>query len=43
MAPLKDWLEFDGAAERCTGHGAKAATALLTRDYRRPFVVPRFV
>jgi predicted dehydrogenase len=33
-------LSFDAAGERFTGDGAGAANALLTRAYRKPFVVP---
>jgi hypothetical protein len=33
-------LTFDAKAERFTGEGAEAANALLTRQYRQPFVVP---
>ena len=36
-------LEFDGEAERFTGANSDAANALLTRDYRKPFVVPEKV
>ena len=35
--------EFDGEAERFTGANSDAANALLTRDYRKPFVVPEKV
>ncbi len=34
-------LALDPAKERFTGEGAHAANALLTRDYRKPFVVPQ--
>jgi predicted dehydrogenase len=34
-------LAVDPAAERFTGPGAKAANALLTRDYRSTFAVPQ--
>lgn len=34
-------LAIDPAAERFTGTGADAANKLLTREYRRGFVVPR--
>ena len=34
-------LAVDSAAERFTGPDAVAANALLTRDYRAPFVVPQ--
>lgn len=34
-------LALDPAKERFTGEGAAAANALLTRDYRAPFVVPK--
>jgi hypothetical protein len=33
-------LTFDPATERFTGEGAAAANPLLTRPYRKPFVVP---
>jgi predicted dehydrogenase len=33
-------LAFDATGERFTGEGAEAANALLTRSYRKPFVVP---
>ena len=32
-------LEFDGETERFTGANSDAANTLLTRDYRKPFVV----
>jgi predicted dehydrogenase len=34
-------LTVDSQAERFTGHEAKAANAMLKRDYRAPFVVPQ--
>jgi predicted dehydrogenase len=34
-------LAIDAAAERFTGSDAAAANALLTREYRAPFVVPQ--
>jgi hypothetical protein len=34
-------LAFDPAAEKFTGENATAANALLTRNYRAPFVVPQ--
>jgi hypothetical protein len=34
-------LAVDAALERFTGAGAAPANALLTRDYRAPFVVPQ--
>jgi hypothetical protein len=34
-------LAFDPAAERFTGESAGAANALLTGEYRTPFVVPQ--
>ena len=34
-------LTVDRAAERCTGEGAAAANAMLTRAYRAPYVVPQ--
>ncbi|MBO0700041.1 MAG: Gfo/Idh/MocA family oxidoreductase [Zavarzinella sp.] len=36
-------LTIDPEAERFTGEGAKEANALLTREYRKPFVVPERV
>jgi predicted dehydrogenase len=36
-------LTVDAAEERFTGEGAEAANALLTRAYRKPFVVPEKV
>jgi predicted dehydrogenase len=36
-------LALDPKAERFTGEGAEQANALLTRDYRAPFVVPEKV
>ena len=36
-------LAVDATAERFIGESASAANALLTRDYRAPFVVPRLV
>jgi hypothetical protein len=33
-------LRFDPAHERFVGDGEKQANALLTRKYRKPFVVP---
>jgi hypothetical protein len=36
-------LNFDAREERFTGEGAQAANALLTRTYRKPFVVPETV
>jgi predicted dehydrogenase len=34
-------LAIDSASERFIGENAEAANALLTRDYRKPFVVPQ--
>ena len=34
-------LAFDAAAEHFTGENAAQANALLTRNYRAPFVVPQ--
>jgi hypothetical protein len=34
-------LVVDAAAERLTGPNADAANALLTRQYRAPYVVPQ--
>jgi len=42
-ATLGPWLTLDPAAERFTGAFSERANALLTRDYRRPFVVPEKV
>jgi len=36
-------LKFDPGREQFAGFGAKAANAFLTRDYRKPYVVPRQV
>jgi predicted dehydrogenase len=36
-------LTFDPKAERFTGEGSEAANKLLTREYRKPFVVPEKV
>ncbi len=36
-------LTFDGEKERFVGHQASEANKLLTRDYRKPYVVPRHV
>jgi hypothetical protein len=36
-------LAVDAEAERFTGEGSKEANALLTREYRKPFVVPEKV
>ncbi len=36
-------VTLDAQAGRFTGEGAAAANALLTREYRAPFVVPRLV
>jgi predicted dehydrogenase len=36
-------LTFDAKGERFTGEGAEAANALLTRPYRKPYVVPEKV
>ena len=33
-------LTFDGASESFTGEGAAEANAMLTREYRAPYVVP---
>jgi predicted dehydrogenase len=40
-ATLGAMLAVDSAAERCTGKNAAAANALLTRAYRKGFVVPQ--
>ena len=34
-------LAVDSAAERFTGENSASANALLTRDYRKPFIVPQ--
>ena len=34
---------LDPATERFAGDGAVEANAFLTRDYRRPFIVPENV
>ena len=36
-------LSFDPNRERFVGNSAKTANALLTRDYRKPYVVPEKV
>jgi hypothetical protein len=36
-------LTMDGASERFTGEFSKEANRLLTREYRKPFVVPERV
>jgi hypothetical protein len=36
-------LGFDAKRERFVGEGAKPANALLTRNYRKPYVVPEKV
>jgi len=36
-------LSFDPARERFVGDGARQADALLTRNYRKPYVVPQKV
>jgi hypothetical protein len=36
-------LTFDPATERFVGEHAEEANRLLTRDYRKPFVVPEQV
>jgi hypothetical protein len=36
-------LSFDARGEQFVGTGAEKANALLTRSYRRPFVVPEKV
>ena len=36
-------LTFDPATEKFTGDNAAAANALITREYRKPFVVPETV
>jgi hypothetical protein len=36
-------LQFDPTRERFVGDGAKQANALLTRSYRKPYVVPNKV
>ena len=40
-ATLGAALAFDPAAERFIGESAPAANAMLTREYRKPFVVPQ--
>jgi hypothetical protein len=40
-AVLGDYLKMDGKAERFIGN--RKANALLTRKYRKPFVVPERV
>ncbi len=36
-------LTFDAPHERFAGEGAEKANAMLTREYRKPFVVPQSV
>lgn len=36
-------LEFDPIAERFTGHGENEANAMLSRDYRAPYLLPEVV
>jgi hypothetical protein len=36
-------LKLDPQTERYVGDGADQANAFLTRDYRKPFVVPEHV
>lgn len=40
---LGPWLKMDSSRERFFGKFSKRANTLLTRDYRRPFVVPEQV
>jgi len=36
-------LMVDAKSERLTGPDAARANAMLTREYRKPFVVPKMV
>jgi hypothetical protein len=36
-------LEFDPIAERFIGHGENEANAMLSRDYRAPYLLPEVV
>jgi hypothetical protein len=36
-------LTFDAATEKFTGENSAAANKLITREYRKPFVVPEQV
>ena len=42
-AVLGPWLKMDSSKERFFGRFSKRANRLLTRDYRRPFIVPQQV
>jgi hypothetical protein len=39
-ATLGALLTFDAAAERFTGEFSREANSLVSREFRRPFVVP---
>jgi len=43
QATLGPWLKMDPQKERFVGSNARQANALLTRNYRKPFVVPKRV
>lgn len=36
-------LEFDPVAERFTGEGESEANAMLSREYRAPYLLPEVV
>ena len=42
-ATLGPWLGFDSKTERFTGEFADEANRLVSRKYRRPFIVPENV
>jgi hypothetical protein len=42
-ATLGPWLDFDSNTERFTGQFADVANKLVSRKYRRPFIVPENV
>jgi len=40
---LGPWVELAAGKERFTGQFAEEANGLLSRDYRKPYVVPEEV
>ena len=42
-AVVGPWLEFDPDSERFNGAQSDAANAMVSREYRPPFVVPEKV
>ncbi len=40
---LGSWLKMDSTKEKFVGEFASRANELVTRDYRKPFVVPEQV